>query len=223
MVYKNIFYVRQIYEVGGTESFLYYIAKKYKNYDICIMYKYGDEKQLERLRKYVRIKKYTGEDIECEKIFYNYQPDIIDKVTAKEHIQVFHTNYAKVGIKPTIHPKITKYLGVTKYVCEEMKKNFNLDVELCYNPLLVDEPRKVLRLVSATRLTWEKGKARINKLSKLLENANIPFVWDIFTNDEMAINNNNIYFHRVRQDISNFIRASDYLVQLSDDLERIWL
>lgn len=217
--YKNIFYVHTIYEVGGTETFLYYIAKKYCDYDICIMYKHADEKQIARLKQYVAVKQFNNEPIECDKIFYNYNPDIIEYVTAKEHIQIFHTNYKKVGIKPSRHPKITKYLGVSKYVCDSMKENFDIDAELCYNPLEPDNPKKVLRLVSATRLTWEKGKGRINKLCEILDKAKIPYIWSIFTNDDRAIANPNVYFFPVRFDISTFIKDADYLVQLSDDLE----
>jgi hypothetical protein len=50
-----------------------------------------------------------------------------------------------------------------------------LPCSLCYNPINVDPPKRILSLVSATRLTKEKGKARIVKLAKALDDAGIPY------------------------------------------------
>ena len=77
---KNILYFRKIAEIGGIETFFYYLAKKYKDYDITIYYEEGDQKQINRLKKYVRTKKYNGEKIECDKAFFCYNLDIIDNV-----------------------------------------------------------------------------------------------------------------------------------------------
>ena len=83
--------------------------------------------------------------------------------------------------------------------------------------MCLDTPQKVLHLISATRLTKEKGKDRIIKLAELLDKARIPYLWTIFTNDVNTINNPNIVYMQPRLDIIDYIADADYLVQLSDD------
>lgn len=214
---KNIFYFRHINEIGGIETFFYYLAKKYADNDITIYYNTGDAEQIKRLAKYVRVKQYKGEKIKCEKAFFNFNTDIIDSVEAKEYIQIAHGDYDAMGLKPNTHPKITKYVGVSKLVCETYKKVTGFDTELCYNPLAIEKPKKVLNLISATRLTEEKGKGRIKKLATLLDNAGIPYIWTIYTNDKDAIKNPSITYAKPRLDIIDYIANADYLVQLSDN------
>ncbi len=214
---KNIFFFRYINKIGGIETFFYYLAKKYQDWDITIYYFDGDIKQINRLKKYVRVKQYKGEVIECDKAFFNFNLDIIDNVKAKEYIQIAHGDYKSMGIKPNTHPKITKCLGVSNQVCKTYKEVTGYDTELVYNPIEIEKPKKVLNLISATRLTAEKGKNRIEKLAKILDENGIPYLWTIFTDDVNAIDNPNIVYMETRLDIINYIANADYLVQLSDN------
>ena len=214
--HKNCFYFRYISLIGGIETFFYYLAKKYKNQDIAIIYSEGDYKQIKRISQYVPLIKYKGQKIKCGKMFFNFNIDIIDNVEAKEYIQIAHGDYKSCNIKPNTHPKITKYLGISKVVCDTYKEVTGLDTELCYNPIAIDEPKKVLNLISATRLTYEKGKDRMIKLAEMLDKAQIPYLWTIFTDDTKAIDNPNIIYMKPRLDIINYIANADYLVQLSD-------
>lgn len=214
---KNVFYFRFLNKIGGIETFFYYLAKKYQDWDITIYYLYGDINQINRLKKYVRVKQYNGEQIECDKAFFNFNLDIIENVKAKEYIQIAHGDYKAMGVKPNTHKKITKYLGVSKQVCNTYKEITGYDTELVYNPIEIDEPKKILNLISATRLTAEKGKNRIKKLASILDKSQIPYIWTIFTDDINAINNPNIVYMKPRLDIINYIANADYLVQLSDN------
>lgn len=213
---KNIFYFQHINVIGGVETFFYYIAKKYQNRDITIYYKTGDEAQIKRLKKFVRVKQYRGEVIKCEKAFFNYNLDIIDKVIAKEYIQILHGDYKAIGFLPNMNPKITKYIGVSQLVCDTFKELTGIEAELCYNPVELDTNKKVLKLVSATRLTNGKGKPRMKKLAEMLDRAGVPYTWTVFTNDYTPIDNPNIIYAKPRLDIINHIAAADYLVQLSN-------
>lgn len=56
----------------------------------------------------------------------------------------------------------------------------------------------------------------MEKLAELLDKANIPYIWLVFTNDTYAIKNKNIVYMEPRLDIRNYIADADYLVQLSD-------
>ena len=214
---RNVFFFRYINAIGGIESFFYYLAKKYQDWDITIYYIDGDERQIKRLREFVRVKRYRGEHIKCDKIFFNFNLDIINNVEANEYIQIAHGDYKAMGVKPNTHPKITKYYGVSKQVCDTYKEITGYETELCYNPIVIDKPKRVLNLISATRLTREKGKARMIKLASELDKANIPYIWTIFTNDTNAIDNPNVVYMKPRLDITGYIANADYLVQLSDN------
>ena len=214
---KNVFYFWHINEIGGIETFFYYLAKKYQDWDITIYYKTGDVNQIRRLKKYVRVKRFEGQIIECDYAFFNFNLETIDNFKAKKYFQIAHGDYKAMGIRPNTHKKINQYLGVSKQVCKTFKEMTGYDTQLVYNPIVIDEPKKVLRLLSATRLTKEKGKQRIEKLAKKLDQANIPYVWTIFTDDVNAIKNPNIAYMRPRLDIINYIADADYLVQLSDN------
>lgn len=214
---KNVFYFRVLNKIGGIETFFYYLAKKYKNWDITVYYSKGDIEQIRRLKKYIRVKKYNGEKIKCNRIFFNFNLDIINNVEADEYIQIAHGDYKAMGLKPNIHSKIDRYVGVSKQVCNTYKEVTGFDTKLVYNPIEIDKPRKVLNLISATRLTKEKGKDRIIKLAETLNKNNIPYIWTIFTDDINTINNPNIIYMNPRLDIINYIANSDYLVQLSDN------
>ena len=213
---KNVVYIRNLSPIGGTESFVYYLTKKYQDRDITVFYKSGDIKQLERLRKQVRVKQYTGQKIECEKIFVNYSSDILDNVEAKEYIQVIHTDFKEQGLIFNKHPKVTKFIGVTKIVCDSFKEYTGYDCELCYNPIVIDKPKKVLNLVSATRLTKEKGADRMIKLANALDAEGVSFLWLVFTNNADRVRHPNIICIPPKLDIFKYLANADYLVQLSD-------
>ena len=212
----NVFYFAHLNSIGGVESFFYYLARKYQKKDITIYYKSGDTAQIARLLRYVRVIRYTGEDIYCERAFFNYNTDILDKVHADKYYLIIHSDYEARKIPPNIPAQIDEYLGVSKHVCKTFEKLTGKKVTPCYLPFVLDKPRRVLHLISATRLTKEKGKHRIEQLAKALDDAGVIYQWTVFTNDTGAINNPSVIFMRPRLDIADYIADADYLVQLSD-------
>ena len=218
---NNVFYVSNFNVIGGVETFIFELARKYHDYDITVVYKSGDEKQLKRLKKYIRVVKYDNQKIKCKKAFFNYETDIINNVEADEYIQLIHAMFKTQKLKPRLNSKITKYLCVSKKAGEEWEELTGFKCEHCRNPLSIfeEEKKETLYLISATRLTAEKGKTRIIKLAKELDKAKINYLWLVFTNDENAIDNPNIVYMKPRLDIRPFIlsvKGKGYGVQLSD-------
>lgn len=211
----NIFYFKSISEIGGIETFLYYLSKLYKNYDVTIIYDYANREQLARLKKNVKCIKFSGQEIECEKAFFNYNLDIIDKVKAKEYYQIIHGDYKATRIQCNTNAKITKYLAVSKIAGESFYQETGIKPEVIYNPLNIDKPKKILKLISATRLTNEKGYNRMFKLAKELSDKKIPFEWHVFTN-KSDIDSDFFIARKPKLNIINDIAEADYLVQLSD-------
>ena len=68
---KCIFYFKKINNIGGCESFFWYLSKKY---DFQIYYKVADPEQVKKLSQNVEIHKYK-DPIECDKFFCNYGLD----------------------------------------------------------------------------------------------------------------------------------------------------
>lgn len=214
---RNMFYFYNINQIGGVENFFYELAKKYHEWDIVVYYTTGDAKQIERLQRYIKIKKYKkGEVIECQKAFFNYHANIIDNVKAKEYYMIIHADYKMQNIQPLIYPQITKYIGVSQAACDSFTALTGKECILCYNPITLDPPIKKLHLVSATRLTVEKGKDRILKLAQALDKANIPYEWDIYTNDRYPIDHPHIHYKEPTLEINGILKDADYVVQLSD-------
>lgn len=114
------------------------------------------------------------------------------------------------------HPKLTKVLAITKYLQDGIKKKFNVDCELCYNPLVLEPKQERIVLVSATRLNALKGAWRMKKLAERLDLENINYVWYVFTNDNDIIGSPNVCFIKERLNVYKWIQEADYLVQLSD-------
>ena len=210
----NVFFFRHLNSIGGIESFFYYLAKKYSDYDITIFYMSGDTKQYRRLAKHVRVRKYIPPiEIECKNAFFNFNIDIIDSVKAENYYQIFHGDYKAMGIKPPTHPKLTNYIGVSQTVCDNAPYQ---PVSLCYNPVGIDSPRKLLKLISATRLSHEKGRSRMLKFISILETNNIPFIWFLLS-DINPINHPDVINIPTKLNIAEYITLADYLVQFSDN------
>lgn len=230
--HANLFYFRRISRIGGTEQFLYEIAKKYHKKDIAVLYDDGDPEQIARLRKLVKCIKRNKEDqYVAERAFYNFNIEAIDQIEAKEHIFICHAVYQELQFEPPIgHPKLTKILAVSKYAesrikLQEKVQNVDKPVIQCYNPLTLEKPDKVLRIISACRLEDEtKGGKRtlelIKALDKYCQKTGKHYLWTIFTNSvRAAISSPNVAIMPPRVDVRPYIADSDWLVQVSNNME----
>lgn len=220
--FVTLYYFHHINKIGGIESFFYYLAKKYHTTkDITIVYRSGDSKQIERLQKYIRLIKWDGvEKFECEQLFCNFNTDIIDYVEASEYYIVLHGDYKDMVERnqinaPPYHPK-AKYIGVSELV----SKNFTeitggTPCETCYNPVIIERKQpQILKFISATRLSSEKGAKR---MQKLVDSFDFPFIWLIFTNDYGGISHPNVIYMQPTLDVLPFVAEADALIQLSDN------
>lgn len=218
-----------MHPIGGIEEFFYQIAKIYHNkYDITIYCLNGDKKQLDRLRQYVRVRKYKqGEIIKCDKAFFNYYATLKDKVEAKEKYLIIHADYLELAKKNLIDlnkiPKpdeITDYIGVSQLVCDNFEKITGIKPKLIYNPFEVDKPKKLITLISTTRLDDEKGLDNMEILIKKLDNYclknNCDYMWYVYTNQRpTTFLHDKVVFVEPRLDVESNIKKADYLVQLS--------
>lgn len=234
MVYSNIFYFQKICAIGGTEQFLYEIAKKYNIYDITIFYDSANLEQVRRLKKFVRVRKrIKGQKVICKRAFFNFNIDMIDDIESTENYYAFvsHAIYQELGYKPPIdHPKLTHFIGVSQYACDKLKEyankiGMNINPIKCYNPLTLENKEKVIRIISAGRLddkTKDNGRSLIliDALDKYAKEHNRHYIWTIFSNPiDFEINSPNVVLMKPRIDVRPYIADSDFLVQLSNNME----
>lgn len=230
--FANLYYFRVISRIGGTEQFLYELAKKYHKYDLTIMYDECSFEQLMRLRKYVRcIRRERGCKYYAKKAFYNFNIEAINQIEADEHIFICHAVYQELQFEPPIgHPKLTKILGVSNYAKErielqEQVQNVDKPVIQCYNPITLEKTDKVLRIVSACRLEDKtKGGLRtqelISALDRYCDKTGRNYLWTIFTNSAPDyIDSPNVCIMKPRIDVRPYIADSDWLVQVSNNME----
>lgn len=219
--HDNVFYLTDISEIGGVETFIYENCKKYQDRDICVVYKTANKKQLQRLKKYCKCYQLTKDTkIKCKIAIINYDSSIINHLNEDAKVyQVIHADYTNPNYK-TIpgDNRVYKYIGITKYICNTYPKltGYN-NIMLGYNTLTIDDNNeKALILLSATRLSKVKGKDRMDILSKELDKKGINYIWLVFTNDTNCLSSPNVIFLKPNYNISKWIKTCDYVVQLSD-------
>lgn len=230
--FSNLFYFKGLCRIGGTEQFLYEIAKKYHEKDITILYDWADFDQVMRLRGLVRcIRREIGKKYYAKRAFYNFNLDAIGYIEADEHIFVCHAIYQELGYKPPIdNPKIDRIIGVSDYAVSKIHEQAELQsvekpIQRVYNPLTLEKPDIVVRLISASRLDDKtKGGQRTIKLIEALdrycEKHGTHYLWHIYSNShEYTVESPNVCYMAGRPDIRTYIADADYLVQVSNDME----
>jgi len=214
-----------IWESGGIETWLYNIAKRWGNtHDITIYYDNSDPKQLKRLQRLVKCIQYEGQDIEVDTAIWCYDFLAFNTTKAKRKIHVVHADYQHVynfnkGLD--FVPKVDELYAVSKRAARSAEKLFQKPVGVLYNPLAFEVEKKTLDIVSATRLSYEKGFHRMVKLDKALQKAGVDYKWEIYThsNEEERIANSfseNVVFKKPIMSIIDRMAKADFMVQLSN-------
>lgn len=217
--HDNVIYISNISKLGGVEQFAYYMVKEYKDLDICVVTKRCDSLQMARLLKYAPVYIHTNEDIYCKTIVINYDTSILNFVKTGDAYMVVHGDYTMPYYKiyPDFkHPKLKKVLCVTQTLADRINKKFGVECECCYNPFVPEDNEKKIVLISATRLSKEKGIYRMKRLAQELDLQKVNYIWYVFTNDPDSLYLPNVIFIPSRLDVSYWIKQADYLVQLSD-------
>ena len=174
------------------------------------------------------IKKLLPEDnIECDICLIASNHNIPNQKKAKRYLQWIHSDYRKYPIKLKNKGKV-EYIAVSKHCAKVIKELENVDAKVIYN--LVDDDfgadkRRVLKLVSNTRISYEKGMDRMLVFAKKLKEKGVRFVWlvcgDNSWNPKYFEETKNkfrdieeVYFVGYKKDITIGLGMADYLVHL---------
>ena len=228
---KIILYHSNPLKFGGVDTFDYNFCKRLKDkYDITFLYKEGVKSTIDRLKdlgidvqKYDSSKKYICDICILASAWGGYPDTVIAK--SGRYIQMVHADYKRaveVDFHYTKWSKTTEHVGVSDQVCKSFKEMYPKEkITRIYN-ILDDkvETKPILKLVSATRLSKEKGYSRMLELAEALKEAGVRFRWTIFTDLELynqkPIEMDEIVYMNPTRDIFDYIIEADYGVQLSD-------
>lgn len=214
--FQVIIYTKHTFEIGGIETFIYNFCQTLCNlYDILVLYDTIDMLQLNRLLKYVKAEKIKPtKKYKCDSLIINRITDVIPtNIDYKQKIQMCHT--CRMG-QDWIIPKGADHVIFPSITAKDSFKH--KAGEVIKNPVIIKESREALRLVTASRLnTFEKGKNRITQMAKILESHDIPFIWIVFTKTDLGKCSKGLIRLEPELNISPYIKAADYLVQLSDE------
>ena len=209
-----VLYYSWIQQIGGVETFFYNFCDKLaKYYDICAIYDRYDVKQIARLQRKVQCVKNGNYKIQCDTLIMNGVFDKIPpKVFAKNTIRLVHTckieKYGILNVPNDCDRKI--------FVSKAAMESFSDDGDVIPNlPGDVDN-EKAMILVSATRLTSEKGYERMLKLAERFKKCEIPFVWLVFTAKNDKTFPDGFVKLPPTLNLQPYIEIADYIVQLSD-------
>lgn len=221
---KIAFYIPHFNHIGGIESWIYYISRLYgDNRDITVYWSAGDEKQVDRLRDKFKIRKFYNQKINCDIAIFCARvsdSEMLAFNAKKERVQFIHAVYSVAYGMNNFKPSelIDRYIAVSQTAADDFYNLTGLMPEVMYNPIYLEKPRKVLKLISATRIARDKGSIweKMRILAKKLNAANIPFIWLVFTNNvDIKPDVKNVVFMPSELKISDYIAEADYLVQLS--------
>ncbi len=218
---------------GGIETFCEAFCKRLsKHYNITLLSPHLRHPKTIEIANYCNVKTWNPEqkynsDIVIFATAWGIQPE---NLKAKKFIQMIHADY-KAYIKGwnftyKKHPQTTHHVCVGKNVAKQFTKvtGHKSDATI-YNllPNLIQHPKQdnpTLTLITASRISKEKGFERMLTLSKLIS---IPYKWIVYgdttQNYARTIVNKfpkEVEFKGYSNNILPEIAKADYLVQLSD-------
>ena len=220
IVTQVVLYCGNTNSIGGIETFIYNFCKEMcEYYDIIVLYtEHMDGKQILRLSKFVQVMRNSGKLISCNvAINIRLTDELPSNIKYKKRIQMSHT--CQLAPSGPWHWTIKQNYDELVFVSKAAADSFadqNLKYDIIPNLTEPEFPKKALFLLSALRLTWEKGEERMYKLAEMFRNANIPFVWMVFADKPLKRVIPGIIQCPRTLDVTSFFPKVDYVVQLSD-------
>lgn len=228
---KIILYHTNPLQFGGIDTFDYNFCKKMSDkYNILFLYKDGNLETINRLKKlnisverYKASKKYICDICILASAWGGYPETVLARTG--RYIQMIHADYIRAKETGFVYEKwhkTTEYVAVGKHVTSVFKKLYPKEKVTTIHNILDDrqETHHILKLISATRVSKEKGYDRMLKLAQALKEHNIKFRWIIFTDlklyQQKPFDMEEIVYMNPSHDIFDYIVEADYGVQLSD-------
>ena len=223
--YKNIIYIANGCNgvFNGYISWIKQLGKCYKEkYDVVILYDEINEKTKKSFEQYFKcIKRETNTIYMCDRLLVTYSSYFYPKniVNLDKNYLFIHGNMSDYENAMKYYDDIyTNYVAVSKICAEKAKGYFPTDqIDYILNPYKLDrEVKKRMKLTSTLRSTPIKRLDRIEKMAKLMDELDIPYTWEVFTDKNENTNIKGLIFRQRIEDPLPYVKDSDYFVLLSD-------
>lgn len=228
-----VIYHNYVPKVGGIESAVYNLAKvmDLEGYKVTVLFRGAESYQ--SLLKYAQVAdvvKVTDDfSMQCSVALIASNHDIPKGLEAEKYLQWVHSDYDKYKLDLKNKGKV-RYVAVSKHCAKIIKKREGVDCDVIYNivdPDFGKDKRKVLRLVTNSRVSPEKGFGRMLQFAELLKANNIRFTWVVYGDNSHIVKEytdwinkfkhiEEVQFVGFKQDVTIGLTNADYLVQLSD-------
>lgn len=208
----TIIYFNTIHIIGGIETWIYNLGKKY---EFSVVYDKADEKQLERLESIgIETIKNVGQPIECNTLLFMLH-DNNANITAKKRYLFIHGLYNTKKEVGDI-PEYDKIYACSKVASEYFEKATGIKPKVMYNIIDIDAQTEPLILGVFSRLSKEKGKDRIIYLLDRLNEQNKPYLMLIFTDLPFEYPDSRVVFMKPTLNNIGWMKKCDYILNPSD-------
>ena len=192
-------------------------------YDITFLYDQADPAVIKYFSKYFRcLKRREDTNYCCNRLLVTYSTYFYPKniVTLEENYMFIHGNMADYPNSRVFHDNIySHYVAVSKTAAKKAEGYFPTDnIEYIINPFKLDEEslKPHLTLTSAFKYFEVKRPERVEKLASILDELEIPYTWNVFSDGRENTNVNGLIFRTRVANPVPYVRDSDYFVLLSD-------
>ena len=224
--YKNIIYFKNgcCGTFNGYISWVKHIGRCFaKKYEIVLLY---DELTQYNVDEYSRlnircVRRREHVNYVCDRLFTSYSDYYYPKnIIAFDSFMFIHGNMSDYADSSHFYNDIyTKYIAVSAIAAKKAKGHVpTKNIEHIINPYKLDpnDVRPHLKLVSAQRSSKIKCLGRIEKVASILDELNIPYTWNVFTDTKENTNQGGLIFRTRTHNPLSYVNDADYFVLLSD-------
>ncbi len=225
--FKNLFYMGDGCNgaFNGYISWLNNIGRCFgKKYEMTILFDNMPDKTRKMLSKYFslikreRRKNYVTNVLLVTYATYFYPKNIFP---IEANYMFIHGNMSDYENAARYSDDIyTDYIAVSQVAAKKAKGYFpSKNIKSIINPFKLDKSLVLphLRLVSALRYSPEKSPERIEALAKVLNELEIPYTWNVFTDQkENTVESGGLVFRSRVYNPLPYVNDSDYFVLLSN-------
>lgn len=212
-------------EVGGIETFIINFCKTFSNqYDLTLVCRSIDYENALIVGEYANVICDPTETIECDICIVTsvlVDEEVFKHIRYKEIYQMIHSDWTEMrkywNLKQKKYDENTKYISVSECARQSYLNEYGIDSVVIPNIITTDKPIKILRILSMTRLSVEKGYKRMCKLCDLFDKYNVPYIWDIYGTNPVGVKPyGNMILHNSIKRGNKLMTGYDYVCQLSD-------
>ncbi len=227
LYYKNVIYIGAFIDgkFNGYITWLIHLGKCFKDKDITLLYDRMPIVTFERMEPYFNMVKYERDNnYLCDRLITTYSNYYYPKnIIPLEYCYVFihgDLSYFYTDSTPFQDDIYNKYIAVSKTARDGAVKFLPTDnVDYILNPIKIEpkEVKKHLYLVSTLRGSSNvKKQDRLEMFAKVLDQKNIPYTWDVFTDKDEGNNKYGLVFRNRVLDPLPYVKDADYFVLFSD-------